>query len=68
MQTVDILKKLITEAEGMEYTEWYFRTEESISNIDIFVSNYHIFQIHFRCQTYTVEARKRGCIVDFIYA
>ena len=47
MQTVDILKRLITEAEGMEYTEWYFRTEEGISNTDVFVSNNHIFQLHF---------------------
>ena len=37
-QTVDFLKKLITQAEGMEYTEWYFRTEERISSLNVFVS------------------------------
>ena len=37
-QTVDILKRLVTEAEGIEYTEWYFRTEERISSLEIFVS------------------------------
>ena len=35
---MDFLKKLLTEDEGVEYTEWYFRSEERISSLDIFVS------------------------------
>ena len=37
-QTVDFLKKLITEAEEVEYTAWYFRTNERISSLNVFVS------------------------------
>ena len=35
---MDFLKKLLTEDEEVEYTEWYLRTNERISSLDIFVS------------------------------
>ena len=41
---MDFLKKLITQAEGIEYTEWYFRIEESISSLDVFVSTLKIWE------------------------
>ena len=35
VQTSDVLKRLLTENGDIEYTEWYFRFEERISNINI---------------------------------
>ena len=38
IQGVEVLKKVLAEDEDVEYTEWYFRTDEGISNINAFVS------------------------------
>ena len=47
---MDFLKKLLIEDEEVEYTEWYFRTEERISSLDIFVS---ILEKYYTMRTIT---------------
>ena len=37
-QGVDVLKILLGNDDQVQYTEWYFRSEEGINNINPFVS------------------------------
>ncbi|CAI8020636.1 Gamma-aminobutyric acid type B receptor subunit 1 [Geodia barretti] len=55
--TSDVLKRLLTENGNIEYTEWYFRSEESVSNISIFDSGVRIYVV----EMYSINARELFC-------
>ncbi|CAI8057392.1 hypothetical protein GBAR_LOCUS31275 [Geodia barretti] len=57
VQTSDVLKRLLTENGDTEYIEWYFRSEESVSNISIFDAGVRIYVV----EMYSINARELFC-------
>jgi gamma-aminobutyric acid type B receptor len=55
--TSDVLKRLLTENGDIEYTEWYFRSEESVSKINIFESGIRIYVV----EMYSINAIELFC-------